>query len=111
LRSDSYQSIDVLANWHQHLSRHVATLLGSRHLIFNVNARGTVLDEHLCQFHDSCETTVAGVGICDDGSEKVSICNAATIGFGRGYPLFSLFAVVEELSHEQLMDFVWDGVL
>jgi len=89
----------------------VPTLFGSGHLIFNVNARGAALDEKLCQFHDSCETTVPCVSIRDNGSQKICIRNATTIRFGGCYSLFSLFAVVEELSHEQLMDLVRDGVL
>ena len=111
LRSDGYQSVDVLADWHQHLSCHVPALFGPWRLIFNVNARGAVLDEEFRQLHDSCETTVTGVSIRDDGSEEVGICNAATIGFRGGYPLFSLFAVVEELGQEQLMNLVWHSVL
>ena len=111
LRSDSDQSVDMLADWHQHFTRHVSALLGPRRLIFNMNAGGTVLDEQLGQLHDGCKTTMTCVSIRNDRSEEISICNAATVGFGSGDSLFSLFAVVKELSQPQLMDLVWNSVL
>ena len=76
-----------------------------------MNAGGATLDEQLRQFHDRSKTTVACVRIRDDGSEEISICDAATIGFWGSYSFFSLFAVMKELGHPQLMDFIRNGIL
>lgn len=54
---------------------------------------------------------MTSISVCDDWSEEIRVCNAATIRFRRGYSLFTLFPVVEELSQEQLAHFVWDSIL
>jgi hypothetical protein len=55
---------------------------------------------------------MSGIRICDDRAQVVNVCELGPIGFGfRGYTFFALLAVVEELGHEEVGDFVWDGGL
>lgn len=49
----------VAAYYATNETHHMATLLSSRLLVFEVNASRTCLDEELCKLHDSRESTVA----------------------------------------------------
>jgi hypothetical protein len=55
---------------------------------------------------------VSGISVCDDGAEVVDVGELCAVGFRLGhYALFSLLAVVKELSREEVVDFVGDGGL
>lgn len=111
LRTDGDQAVDVFADGHKHLSSHVATLLGARSLVLNVNTSSTTLNEQLGELHDSGKTTVTGIGIGDDRAQVVDIGNLLTLIPGCGDTLFTLFPVVEQLSKEKLVDLVGHSVL
>lgn len=70
---DGNQAVDVLADGHKHLARHVSTLLGARRLVLDVDTRSTLLDEQLGQLHDSRQSAVARVRVGDDGAEVVDV--------------------------------------
>ena len=87
-------------------------LLRPRRLILNMDARSSLLNEQLGQFHDSSQTSVSGISVCDDGAQVIDVCELGTVGFGSScYSFFALLAVVEELGLEEVLDFVWDGGL
>lgn len=112
LRPYSNQPINMFTNWNQNLPRHMSTLLRPRRLILNMNTSSSLLNEEFCELHDGSESSVSGISVCDDGAEVVDIGEFRTIGFGFcGYAFFTLFAVVEELGHEEMANFVWDGGL
>lgn len=75
LSPTSNKTVDVLLYGHHHLSGHVAAFLGSRCLIFNMNASGTGLDEHPGQLQGRCQASMASVGICNDRPEIVDLGN------------------------------------
>lgn len=89
----------------------MTTFLGARSLIFDMDTGGTPLDEELCQLHDGRQTTMAGVGISNDGSQVVDIGNIVALFLGGCDALLTLFSIVEELGHEQLVDLVGNGIL
>ena len=111
LRPDRDQPVDVLADGHQHLARHVPAFLGAGGLVFDVDAGRALFDEELGELHDGGEAAVARVCVGDDGSEVVGIGEAGALVFGRGEALFALFAVVEELGEPEVLDLVGDGGL
>lgn len=41
----------------------------------------------------------------------IGVRNAATVSLWSSDSLFSLLAVMEKLSQEELLNFVWDGIL
>ena len=47
----------------------------------------------------------------NEGSQVVHVCNAAAVGFRCRKSLFPLLAVVEALSHPEVLDLVWHSVL
>mmetsp|Transcript_15679 Transcript_15679/g.37391 ORF Transcript_15679/g.37391 Transcript_15679/m.37391 type:complete len:207 (-) Transcript_15679:39-659(-) len=73
-----------------------------------MNSGNTTLDEHLRELHDGGETTVAGVSVSDDGSEKVDtlVLRRSTLLLAHHHALFPLLSVVEGLGHEELVNFV-----
>ena len=88
----------------EYFSGHVSTFLGTVGLVFHVNSRGSAFDKHFSEFHDGGETAVTGVGVGDDGTEKVYVrCLCAFFG-GHVHSRGTLFSVVEELCHEQVFD-------
>lgn len=89
----------------------MSALLRSWGLVFNVNTSSSILDEEFGQLHDCGQTTVTSIGVRNDGSEKIGVRNAAPARFRSGYAFFTLFPVVEELSQEKLVHFIWNGVL
>lgn len=111
LRTDSHQTVDVFADRHKHLSGHVAALLGTWSLVFNVNTSSTALNEQLGELHHSRQATMSGISIRNDGAQVVHICHLATLLLGGGDAFLALFPVMEQLSQEQLVDLVGDGVL
>ena len=111
LRADGNQPVDVLADGHQHLARHVAALLGAGRLVLDVDAGGALLDEQLGQLHDGREPAVARVGVGDDGPKEVGAGHLAALLLGRREALLALLAVVEELGHEQVLHLVRYRVL
>jgi hypothetical protein len=106
LCTNSYQAVDVFADRYQHFSSHVTTLLRSRCLVLNVDTSSSLLNEELCELHDSCKTTVTCIRIGDYWAEKISVCKLRTFGFRNSYPLFALLSVVEELCHEKMANLV-----
>jgi hypothetical protein len=109
LCSDSYQTIDVFTYWHQNLSCHMSTLLGSWCLIFNVYTSSSLFNEQLSELHDRCQSTMSGIRICNNRTEVVNVLKLGAIRFRLGhYSLFALFAVMEELCHEKMSDLIWD---
>jgi hypothetical protein len=111
LSTNGYQSVDMLADGYQHLSSHVAALLCPGSLILNVNTGGTLLDEQLCELHDSCEAAVSSVCVGNDRSQKIGIGDFCAVGLWCGDSLFALLSVVEELCHEKVADLIWHGGL
>lgn len=111
LRADGNQTVDVLANRDENLSGHVTTLLRTRGLIFNVDSGSASLDEQLGQFHNSSETTMAGISIGDDGTQVVDVRQLAPLVLGGCDAFLALFPVMEQLCHEQLVYLVGDSVL
>ena len=111
LSTDGNQTVDVLADRDQDLSGHVATLLGTRGLVLNVNTSSTSLDEQLGQLHDSSQTTVTGIGIGNDGAQVIDVGQFRALVLGGCDALLALFPVMEQLSKEELVDLVGDGVL
>lgn len=101
----------MLTDRHQYLSSHVTTFLRSWRLIFDVYTSRTLLDEQLCELHDSREPSMTSIRIGNDWSQEVGICNLRTVGFRGSEALFALFPVVEKLCHEKMTDLVWDGGL
>jgi hypothetical protein len=73
LGADGDQTVDVLADRDQDFTSHVATLLGTRSLILNVNASSTLLDEELGELHDSSQTTVTSIRISNERSQEVDV--------------------------------------
>jgi hypothetical protein len=73
LRTDCYQSVNVLANGHQNLASHVAALLCAGCLVLDVNASRALLDEKLGELHDRCKTSMTSVGICDQRPQEVCV--------------------------------------
>lgn len=109
--SDGNQSVDVLLDGDQHLSGHVATLLGTRGLVLNVDTGGTSLDEHLGELDDGSQTSVTSVGIGNDGSQVVDGGRElGSLGLGDGKSLLVLLSVVEQLGKPQVLDLVGNGV-
>jgi hypothetical protein len=111
LRADGDESVDVLSDGNQHLSGHVSTLLRAGSLIFNVNTSGTFLNEEPGELHHRSKTSVASVGIGNDGAEIVDIGLRSTFSHGSRKTLFALFSVVEKLCLEEMLYFVGHGVL
>jgi hypothetical protein len=111
LSTNGYQSVDMLADGYQHLSSHVAALLCPRCLILNVDTGGALLDEQLCELHDSCEAAVSSVCVGNDRSQEIGIGDFSAIGLWCGDSLFALLSVVKELCHEKVADLVWHGSL
>lgn len=112
LRSNSYQTIDMLADRYKYLSSHMSTLLRSRSLILNMNTGSSLLNKQFCQLHNGSQSSVSSISICDDGPEVVDVGELGAVDFRFGrHTLFSLLAVVEELSHEEMADFIWDSGL
>ena len=101
----------MLADGDEDLAGHVAALLGAGGLVLDVDAGGALLDEELGELHDGGEPAVARVGVGDDGPQVVDVGEGAALGPRRAEALLALLAVVEELRHEQVADFVGDGGL
>ncbi len=111
LGTDGNQTVNVLADGDKDLAGHVATLLGARGLVLNVNTSSTLLNKELGELHDGGETAMAGVGIGNDGTEVVNVGELGTLALGDTETLLALLAVVEELGHEQVANLVGDGSL
>jgi hypothetical protein len=111
LSSNSDQSIDVLADGHQYLSSHVPTLLCPWCLILNMNTRRTLLNEELGELHDSRQTSMTGICVCDYWSQVIDVGAVCAIGLGGREALFALLSVVEKLSHKEVLYFIGHGSL
>lgn len=111
LRPDRDETVDVLADGHKHLARHVAALLGSRSLILNVDASSALLDEQLCELHHGCQATVACIGVCYNRAQVVDVQAAGALCLGRRQALLALLAIVEKLRHEEVSNLVGDSGL
>lgn len=88
----------------------MSALLRARHLILNVDTGSALLDEHLGELHDGGETSVTGVGVGDDRTKVVDVGRLGAFLRRETRTLLTLLAVVEELSHEEMLDLVGDGV-
>lgn len=111
LCANGNQTVDVLADGNEDLAGHVAALLGAGGLIFDVDTGSTTLNEQLGQLHHSGQTAVSGVGISNDGSQVVDVGNVSSLACRGSNALLALFAVMEELCHEQLVHLARHGVL
>eukprot|EP00123_Amoebidium_parasiticum_P010021 comp19842_c0_seq1/m.23907 comp19842_c0_seq1/g.23907 ORF comp19842_c0_seq1/g.23907 comp19842_c0_seq1/m.23907 type:complete len:574 (+) comp19842_c0_seq1:210-1931(+) len=110
LEAGSHQAVDVLLDGHQHLAAHVAALLGAGSLILQMDTSSAVLDEHLGQLHDGSQTTVAGVGIGNNGAQVILEGSAQALLHGHLGPGSALAAIMEHLSLEQVVDLLGHGV-
>jgi hypothetical protein len=111
LRADGDQPVDVLADGHEHLAGHVPALLRPGRLVFDVNAGGTLLHEHLGELHDRRDAAVSGVGISDDGSQEVRVRELRALGLWHAEALLALLAIVEELGEPEVLHLVRHGGL
>jgi len=111
LGTDGNQTVDVFADGNQHLTGHVATLLGTGSLVLNVNTSSTALNEELGQLHDGSQATMTGIGIGNDGTEIVDVGDVGALVLRGGDTLLALFPVVEKLCHKELVDLAGNGVL
>ena len=94
----------MFADRNQNLASHVSTLLGARRLILDMNTSSSLLDKELGELHDSSETTVTGICVCNKRPQEIDVGSFRLVG--RAKTLFTLLAVVEELGHEQMADLV-----
>jgi len=104
LKSDRDEPIDVLLDGDEHLARHVTALFRARCLVLDVDSRGTLFDEKLCEFHGCRDTAMASVRVCYDGAEIVDCRGRGKLGIAHTRTLFALLAVVEELSGEEVLN-------
>ena len=111
LRPDCDKPVDMFADWDQHFTRHMTTFFRPRSLVFDVDSCSSFLNEQLRQFHDGRESTVTSIGICNDGSQEVGPCNPTPLLLWSGNALLTLFTIVKELRHEQVLHFVGYCVL
>jgi len=51
------------------------------------------------------------VRIRNNGPEEVGVGHTDAVGFGSSEAFFALLTVVEELGHEEVLNFVWDSGL
>lgn len=54
---------------------------------------------------------MASIRIGNHRPQIIGVRNAATVSLWSSDSLFSLLAVMEKLSQEELLNFVWDGIL
>lgn len=101
----------MLANGNKDLASHVAALLGTSSLVLDVNASSTLFNEELGKLHGSSEAAMARISIGDDGSKVVNVGELCALILGGSHALLALFAIVEELSHEEMADLVGDSSL
>lgn len=73
-------------------------------LIFHVNSRRSTLDKHLGELHYRGETAMAGIGVRNDGAEKVDKGRLCTFFGGHVAACGALFAIMKKLGHEQVFD-------
>lgn len=106
LSTNGHEPVNVLTHGDENLASHVSALLGTRHLILNVNTSCTLLHEELGELHHSSQTTVSGVSISDNGSEVIDVVELRSLARWGAEALFALLAVVEQLSHEQVVHLV-----
>jgi hypothetical protein len=112
LRSDGNKAIDMFTDWNQHFPSHVPALLSPRRLVLDMYSRCSLLDEQLRELHHCGQSPMSGVCVCDDGAEIIDVCELGAVSFRFcGNAFFALLAVVEELGHEEVGDFVGDGGL
>lgn len=110
LRADGDETVDVLADGHKHLAGHVTALLRSWRLVLNVDAGRALLNEKLGKLHDGGQTTMASIGISNDRAHVVDVGTFVSLVLGRCQTFFSLFSVVEQLSHEEVINLLWHAV-
>lgn len=101
----------MLADGNKDLASHVAALLGTSSLVLDMNASSTLFDEKLGELHGSSEATMAGIGFGDDGSQVVNVGELCALILSGTHALLALFAIVEELGHEEMTDLVGDSSL
>lgn len=75
-----------------------------------MDASNSGFDEHLDDLHNGSDSSEAGVSIGDDGDHVVDFGILLFPLFVLLRPLLVLFAVVEQLSLDELVDFVRDSV-
>ena len=109
LSTDGHESVDVLADWDENFASHVSTLLGTWHLILNVNTSCTLLNEELGELHHSSQTAVSSVSISDNWSKEVGVGKLRTLTWRSAEAFLALLAVVEELGHEEVVHLVRDS--
>mmetsp|Transcript_42402 Transcript_42402/g.64170 ORF Transcript_42402/g.64170 Transcript_42402/m.64170 type:complete len:513 (+) Transcript_42402:271-1809(+) len=111
LQTDGDEALAVLPSGHQNLAAHVAALLGAWFLILDVDAGGTIFDEHFCEFHCRGKTSVASVGV---GNDRVEVVDRLGLGphlGGHAASLLILLPVMEELGSEKLVHLVGNSVV
>ena len=109
LGTDGNKPVDVFADGDEDFASHVSALLCSRSLVLDMNTSSTLLNEQFCELHDCRETTVTSIGIGDDWTKEVGVCEVLALGGRGGESFMALLAVVEELCHEEMLYLVGDG--
>mmetsp|Transcript_21902 Transcript_21902/g.60986 ORF Transcript_21902/g.60986 Transcript_21902/m.60986 type:complete len:225 (-) Transcript_21902:421-1095(-) len=104
------QSIDVFLCADEHFASHMAALFGARLLIFEMHTRGAGLYEHLREFHDGAQSTMASVAVGNNWSQILDLGSGALIAKQLATALLVLTSIMEELGADQLIHLVWDRV-
>lgn len=82
----------------------------TRRLVLNVNTGSTLLDEHLGQLHDGGQSSVSSIGISNERSQVINVGSLGSLFGSEVGTVFSLLSVVEELGHEEVLDFEGNSV-
>lgn len=108
LQPDCDEAVDVLRDGHKDFPCHVAAFLRAWGLV--LNPCGTLLNEHLGELEHGCEASMAGVCVGDNWAEVIDVRSFGCDFWSEIGARFALFLVMEELSLEEVFDFVRDGV-
>merc|ERR1719450_1355450 len=105
------QPLAMLRGGNQDLATHVAALLGAGLLVLDMDTSCAILDEHLSELHGCCQSSMARVGICDNGVEIVNGRGGCALVGRHAATCLKLLTVMETLSPEELVNFVWHSVV
>lgn len=75
-----------------------------------MNTGSTLLDEEFGELQDGGKTSVSCIGISNKRPQVVDIGSASGFGGCEVGSRFTLFAIVEKLSLEEVLNLEWDGV-
>ncbi|KAI6749225.1 hypothetical protein HG531_008172 [Fusarium graminearum] len=111
LRSDCNEAVDMFLNGDKDFTGHMAALLCAGGLVFNVNSGRTLFNEELGELHDSGETAMTSICVCDNGAEIINVEEVGALLLRDAETLLTLLSIVEKLGHEEMANLVRDGSL